>query len=187
MAAFADILKQFFYAPDEDIGELFKLPAQAGQMTVFQPEESAAEYLAFVLEQECYAVPIAQIREIVRAVPLTEIPRSPKNLLGVIKIRGEILPVYDVKVKLKLRERAPIVAGLEGEAEELPGSARILIVRDPEGDIGILVDRVLEVIRLRPSEIEPLAPGIGGGDYLLGLGHLGKDLFIVLDVHKALS
>jgi chemotaxis signal transduction protein len=76
---------------------------------------------------------------------------------------------------------------MEGEAEALPSSARILIVRDPEGDVGVLVDRVLEVIRLRPSEIEALAPGIGGGDYLLGLGHLGKDLFIVLDIHKALS
>jgi purine-binding chemotaxis protein CheW len=187
VAAFADILKQFFYAPDEDIGGLFKLPAQAGGMTLLPPEESAREYLAFVLEQEWYAVPIGEIREIVRAVPLTEIPRSPKNLLGVIKIRGEILPVYDVKVRLKLRERSPVVAGMEGEAEALPSSARILIVRDPEGDVGVLVDRVLEVIRLRPSEIEALAPGIGGGDYLLGLGHLGKDLFIVLDIHKALS
>jgi purine-binding chemotaxis protein CheW len=187
VAGFGDILKQFFYAPDEDVGELFKPSAKAEPAALLASEERPEEYLAFFLEQECYAIQIGQLREIVRVPPLTEIPRSEKNLLGVIKIRGEILPVYDVKVRLKLCERPPNIAGPECAAGSLPSSSRILIVREPEGDVGILVDRVCDVVRLKPSNIEPLAPGIGGGDYLIGLGHLGSDLFIVLDVHKALS
>ncbi len=187
MAAFPELLKDFFYAPDEDVGWLFKPSVDAAQMTVAYPEESAAEYLAFFLGRESYAIPIGQIREIVRVPPLTEIPRSPKNLLGVMKIRGEIVPVYDIKVRLKLAERPTNIAGPEGELGALPSPSRILVVRDPDGDVGILVDEVREVIRLKPSSIEPLAPGIGGGDYLLGLGHLGSDLFIMLDLHKVLS
>ena len=180
------MLKQFFYHPDEEVAGLFKPALDGGRANLAAAEEDATEYLAFLLEGECYAVPISEIREIVRVPPLTEIPRSPKNLLGVMKIRGEVLPVYDVKVKLKLtRERAGI-AGPEAHLEAIPSSSRVLIIRDPDGDVGILVDEVREVIRLKPSTIEPLAPGIGGGDYLLGLAHLGSELVILLDVHKAL-
>lgn len=187
MAAFADILKQFFYAPDEDVGDLFKPSIPTGEMTLLTSDERAGEYLAFFLEKECYAIPIGQVREIVRVPPLTEIPRSAKNLLGVMKIRGDILPVYDIKMRLKLSDRAPKIAGPDAEVDALPSTSRILILRQPEGDVGILVDRVCDVIRLKPSNIESLAPGIGGGDYLVGLGHLGTELFIVLDVYKAMS
>ena len=187
MAAFADILKQFFYAPDEDVGELFRPSIPADEMTLLTSLERPGEYLAFLLAQECYAIPIGQVREIVRVPPLTEIPRSADNLLGVIKLRGEILPVYDVKMRLKLCERPAKIAGPEVAPGSLTSASRILIVRDPEGDVGVLVDAVREVIRLKPSEIESLAPGIGGGDHLVGLGHLGTDLFILLDIHKALA
>ena len=189
MPAFADILKQFFYAPDEEVGDLLK-PSAA---TSVEPasgvgaEEPEREFLAFYLEHECYAIPIHQVREIVRVPPLTEIPRSAKNLLGVIKIRGEILPVYDVKARLRLCEQPPKIAGPEGEASSLPSSSRILIVREPEGDVGILVDRIRDVVRLKRSDIEAPEPGIGSGDYLVGLGHRGRELFIVLDIHKALA
>ncbi len=181
------MLKQFFYHPDEEVAGLFKPALDGGQATLAAAEEeSATEYLAFLLEGECYAVPISEIREIVRVPPLTEIPRSPKNLLGVMKIRGEVLPVYDVKVKLKLTKERAGIAGPEAELETIPSSSRVLIVRDSDGDVGILVDEVREVIRLKPSTIEPLAPGIGGGDYLLGLAYLGGELVIMLDIQKAL-
>ena len=133
MAAFADILKQFFYAPDEDIGELFRPSIPADEMTLLTSQERPGEYLAFFLAQECYAIPIGQVREIVRVPPLTEIPRSADNLLGVIKLRGEILPVYDVKMRLKLCERPTKIAGPEVEPGSLTSASRILIVRDPEG------------------------------------------------------
>lgn len=181
------MLKQFFYSPDEEVAWLFKPKVDSQELTLPAGEESAVEYLAFVLQSECYAVPIGEIREIVRVPPLTEIPRAPRNLLGVMKIRGEVVPVYDIKVKLKLADRAVRIAGPQAQLDALPGSSRVLVIRDSEGDMGVLVDEVREVIRLKPSEIEPLAPGIGGGDYLLGLAHLGDGLIIMLDVHKALS
>ena len=186
MSEFTEKLSDFFYSPEEDVGGLFKPEVDPAQSPVLDADQVAAEYLAFVLQGECYAIPISEIREIVRVPPLTEMPRSPKNLLGVMKIRGEVLPVYDIKVKLKLADIPVRIAGPEGQSEALPASSRVLIVRDREGDVGVVVDEVRDVIRLKPSDVEPLAPGIGGGDYLLGLAHPGQELVILLDIHKAL-
>jgi purine-binding chemotaxis protein CheW len=183
---FADILKQFFYTPDEEVGELLK-PTDPAESSGLSSEVPEGEFLAFYLGNECYAVPIHQVREIVRVPPLTEIPRSPKNLLGVMKVRGEILPVYDVKIRLQLRDAPLAIAGPDGETASLPSSSRIIIVRDTEGDVGVLVDQVRDVIRLKRSDIEAPEAGIGTGDYLVGLGHRGPELFIVLDIHKALA
>jgi purine-binding chemotaxis protein CheW len=187
VSSFAEQLNQFFYNPDEDAGELLGLVLQNRAVAVLQSEQPAQEFVAFFLENECYAIPIQAIREVIRVLELTEIPRAPKNLLGVIKRGPEVLPVYDLKVRLKLRDQAPCLCGPDRDLTSLSRLSRILIVHEPQGDLGILVDRVLGVVRLAPSTIEPLPPGIGGGDHLLGLAHSGNDLLILLDVHRVFS
>jgi purine-binding chemotaxis protein CheW len=186
VGSFADNLKQFFYDPDEQVGELLRLGQDDAGTTAEASQERAHEYLAFFLEKECYAIPIHAVREIIRLVELTEIPRAPQNLLGVIKRHAEVLPVYDLKVRLKLSDRAPRLCGPDHELGVLSSFARIIIIQEPEGDVGILADRVLGVVRFAPSAIEPLPQGIGG-DHLLGLGHSGRDLFILLDIHRVFS
>lgn len=182
------MLNRFFYDPDEEVSGSFRPVLDLDEMTLLASAESAHEYLAFQLENEIYAVPLREVREIVKIPRLTEIPRSPDNLLGVIKLRGEVLPVYDIKVRLRLCERSPKIAGEQGEAPVLAKSARILLFREDDGDVGVLVDAVREVVRLKPSSIESLAPGVGSErDCLRGLGHLGDQLFILIDVHQALS
>lgn len=188
MAAFADLLPRFFYHPDEEVSGLFKPALVVDEMTLLSVDESAHEYLAFQLEDEIYAVPLKEVREIVKVPRLTEIPRGPDNLLGVIKLRGEVLPVYDIKVRLRLCERPRKLAGENGEPAMLPSAARVLLFREDDGDVGVLVDAVREVVRLKPSNIESLAPGVGSErDCLRGLGHLGDQLFILVDVHQALA
>lgn len=189
MSSFAEQLNQFFYDPDEQGGELLALVLRDGTAAVQQSGQPPQEFVAFFLENECYAVPVQTVREVIRVVELTEIPRAPQNLLGVIKRGPEVLPVYDLKVRLKLRERVPLprLSGPDRDLTALSRLARILIVHEPQGDLGILVDRVLGVVRLDPSTIEPLPPGIGGGDHLLGLAHSGNDFFILLDVHRVFS
>ncbi len=188
MPAFADLLKDFFYDPDEDVGLSFKPRLDPDEMTLAAKEAPPQEYLSFELEREWYALPLRQVREIVKVSVLTEIPRSTENLLGVTKIRGEVLPVYDIKVRLKLADRAPRIAGPEAELAALPRSARILVIRETDGQVGVLVDSVRDVVRLRASSIEPPAAGIGDDrNCVLGLGHLGEELLILLDIHQALS
>src|SRR5712692_1014594 len=168
------MLSRFFYDPDEEVGGLFRPALDLEETTLLASEEAADEYLAFQLESESYAVPLREVREIVRIPRLTEIPRAPQDLLGVTKIRGEVVPVYDIKVRLKLCDRSPKITAEEGETRPLPKSSRILVFREDEGDVGVLVDSVREVVHLKPSDIESLAPGVGSErDCLRGLGHLG--------------
>ncbi len=185
--ALSVLLDTFFYRPDEDIGFLEELVAGTDATSSPLPEESPEEYLAFRLEGEFYAVPIHGVREIVKVPPLTEVPRAAPNLLGVVYLRGEVLPVYDIKVKLRLTDKASLVAG--PDAPEPPRSARIIVVQTADGLAGIWVDSVSEVVRLRPSMLELDVPGVVGGerDCVVGLGRRNKQLFILLDIWQALA
>jgi purine-binding chemotaxis protein CheW len=185
------LLDTFFYRPDEDVGLIQELVAGTDESVEPVAEEIPEEYLAFRLEGEHYAVPIHGVREIVKVPPLTEVPRAAANLLGVMYLRGEVLPVYDIKVRLRLADQAPLVAG--PDAPEPPRSARIIVVQTAEGLAGIWVDAVSEVVRLRPSMLELAPPGVGGGerDCVVGLGRRKhqdiQQLFILLDIWQALA
>jgi purine-binding chemotaxis protein CheW len=181
------LLDSFFYRPDEDVGSIQELVAGTDETVEPVPEEIPEEYLAFRLEGEHYAVPIHGVREIVKVPPLTEVPRAAANLLGVMYLRGEVLPVYDIKVKLRLADKAQLVAG--PDAPEPPRGARIIVVQTADGLAGIWVDSVSEVVRLRPSMLELAPPGVGGGerDCVVGLGRRKQQLFILLDIWQALT
>jgi purine-binding chemotaxis protein CheW len=92
-----------------------------------------------------------------------------------------------VKLKLRLTDKAPVVAG--PDAPPPPRLARIIVVRTEEGPAGIWVDSVSGVVRLKPSMLEPAPPGVGGGerDCVVGIGRRGSQLYILLDIQQALS
>ncbi len=188
MARFTELLDQFFYRPDEDVSGLFELSTAPEELPALLEEEPPGDFLAFALEGETYAVPIRDVREIVKVPPLTEIPRGEPALLGVMNLRGEVIPVYDVKMRLKLTSRPARVAGPPHEVTPLPRSARVVVVHLPDGPSGILVDEVSEVVKMRPSSLEPPPPGIGGErDCVVGLGRRGDKLYILVDVQQALA
>ncbi len=187
MPSLSVLLDSFFYRPDEDVGPIQELVAGTDETIEPVQEEIPAEYLAFRLEGEHYAVPIDGVREIVKVPPLTEVPRAAPNLLGVMYLRGEVLPVYDIKVKLRLADEVPLVAG--PEAPEPPRGARIIVTQMADGLAGLWVDSVSEVVRLKPSMLEMAPPGVGGGerDCVVGLGRRQQQLFILLDIPQALT
>ncbi|ABF90229.1 putative chemotaxis protein CheW [Myxococcus xanthus DK 1622] len=187
MSRFSELLDDFFYRPDEDVSGLQDFAAGSDGVLPSAPEEVPEEYLAFRLEGECYAVPIRGVREISKVPPLTEIPRAEPQLLGVMNLRGELLPVYDVKVRLRLAERAPLVAGPDAPAP--PRSARILVLRTETGPAGVWVDGVVGVVKLKPSMLEAPPPGlrVGDRDCVVGMGRRGPMLYILLDAEQALA
>lgn len=187
MARFDQLLDEFFYRPDEACEALFDPGHGQADLPVSGAEEPPREHLAFRLADETYAIPIERVREISRVPALTEIPRAPKELLGVLNVRGEVLPVYDLKLRLGLSEAPAPIAGPDADPAALPRTARVLVVHDPNGDAGILVDQVLEVVKLRPSTIEapPRAVSLSGS-VVAGLGRKGERLFILLDLAQAL-
>lgn len=176
------VLDSFFYRPDEEIGPLEKLQTESVDPAIAVETEEPQEFLAFRLESEIYAVAIEDVREIVKVPLLTEVPRGQKGLLGVMNLRGEVLPVYDVKQRLGLIEKSPVVTG----PADLPRSSRVVLVRDEQGDAGVLVDRVDEVVKLLASRFEAPPAGTCDRDSIVGLARKGEALYILLDVAQVL-
>jgi purine-binding chemotaxis protein CheW len=183
LSAFAELVERFLYRPDEQVGPFLELAPEAEAIARPTNVEIPEEFLAFELSGELYAVPIAAVREILKVTHVTEVPRAEKNLIGLINVRGEMLPLYDVKVRLHLSQRLPIVRG----ADDVTRTTRIVLMRELEGDAGVLVDRVVGVVKLSLSRLE--APPALGADRngIAGLARKDGQLFILLDVEQALS
>jgi purine-binding chemotaxis protein CheW len=138
------------------------------------------EYLAFVLAGETYAVQIAHVAEILRPPPITEVPRSPRTVLGVISVRGKLVTVVDLRRRFRLSE-APF-----------DRKTRVLLSDVGSGEqLGLLVDEVQDVWRLAPEEVEP-ANVLGGEQpaHIAGIGRPnGRDgaILILLDLRPILE
>lgn len=180
---FAELLERFFYRPDEAVGWFLEGTPESSSGTELAPDESTEEFLSFVLEGETYAVPIGGVREILKVTHVTEVPRAGENLIGLINVRGEMLPLYDVKVRLRLASGAPWVR----TAADVGRSTRIVLFKDIEGDAGILVDRVEGVVKLQRSHLEEM-PELGvDRSCIAGLGRRDGQMLILLDVERVLA
>ena len=135
------------------------------------------EALAFRLGGEEYGVDILKVQEIRGHDPVTRIANAPDFILGVVNLRGIIVPLVD------LRQRVGLATA--------PGShAGVVIVLNIAGRVvGMVVDGVSDVVRLGPADIRP-APQLGSSfdtDFLLGLGAIEERMLILLDIERLLS
>jgi purine-binding chemotaxis protein CheW len=137
----------------------------------------ATEHLAtFFLDREEYGVDVRLVQEIRRITEITQVPRAPDYIRGVINLRGRIIPVVDLKRKLSLGEVKATKAG------------RIVVVKIQERLIGMLVDGASQVLKVPVSSVEPPPSEVveRGGDYIRGVAKLEKRLLILVDLHKIL-
>lgn len=119
-----------------------------------------AEYLAFALGSEAYAIEIGSIVEILKPLPITEVPRADPDVVGVMSVRGRLVTVLDLKRRFKL-----------SRTFTMDKKSRILLVDAVEEELGLLVDEVLQVYRLSEEEIEP--PAVLGSEqapHVVGIG-----------------
>jgi purine-binding chemotaxis protein CheW len=138
------------------------------------------EVLAFLLGDEEYAIDIRRIREIIKTRPVTEVPRAPVFIPGIIAVRGQVIPIVDLRRRLRLPAPAR-AAGRE---------ARVLIVSRSGEDFGLLVDEVRQVVRMRDSDVEPPPAMLGGADteFIAGIGRpWGERLLILLELDAVLT
>jgi purine-binding chemotaxis protein CheW len=183
MPRFADLLERFLYRPDEAVGPFLELAPEAEPAARPSPEEVPEEYLAFELAGETYALPIAGVRQILKVGAVTEVPRAEPRLLGLINVRGEMLPLYDVKVGLHLATTYPTVR----TGADVPRGTRVVLVRDPGGDAGLLVDRVVGAVKLTRSLLESVPPLGRQRAAVAGLARDRGALYILLDVPQVLG
>src|SRR5262245_10207173 len=135
------------------------------------------EYLAFRLGADTCAVPIGEVREILKLPPVTEVPRAPSDVLGVVSVRGLLVTVIDLKRRLRV---APA---------DITKRGRILLVMGAENEvIGLYVDEVLQVYRLAETEVEVAGNALGKlGDYVVGIGRPEGALLILVDLGPILG
>jgi purine-binding chemotaxis protein CheW len=139
------------------------------------------QFVTLGIEQEVFGVPVESVLEILDMRPIFRIPEAPHYLLGLIDLRGRSIPVLDLRTKLGLpavpaTETTRIVV-LEAEV-----ASRTLV-------LGLVADRVFEVLALSADDIEP-PPDIGvrwRSDYIRGVGHRDGRFVIILDLTRLFS
>ncbi len=143
--------------------------------------QEVQQHLTFTIGGEEYAVSLLKVKEIIEYDTVTEVPKTPEWIRGVINLRGSVVPVIDLAVKFR---QAPTVAG----------KLTCIVITEVESEggatvMGILADAVRQVIDLKVQDIEP-PPTFGTRvkvDYLLGMARSGKKFCLILDTEKVLS
>ena len=135
------------------------------------------QFVTFRLAGETYGIPITSVQEIIRICEITRIPRSFPYVRGVVNLRGNIVPVMDLRMRL----------GLPPTVDD--AGARIIIVEAKSGVVGLIVDGVSQVKRIPNEQVEPARGWIAGrdSDLVESVAKLDEELIILLDVNKALQ
>lgn len=152
------------------------LPATADTVS-----EEQQQYLTFMLGGETFAIGILRIKEIIEYGQLTEVPRMPDFIRGVINLRGSVVSVIDLGARFGKqpasisRRTCVVIIEIEHEGEQQV--------------VGVMVDAVNEVLDIPPEQVEP-APNFGANiraDFIQGMGKVEGKFVIILNVNHVLS
>jgi purine-binding chemotaxis protein CheW len=134
-------------------------------------------FLTFSLEKESYGIDIKYVTEIIGIQSISEIPELPEYVRGIINLRGKIIPVLDVRIRFKK------------EPKEYNDRTCVIVVDIKGVSIGLIVDRVAEVITIAEEDlVEP--PQINKGfnnRYIKKIGKIGNEVKLLLDCEKILT
>lgn len=132
------------------------------------------QLVVFKLNQEEYGVEIMQVQEISPYQKPTKVPNAPTFVDGIINLRGEVIPIVNLKCRFKIAET------------EISEQTRLIVINNGSKRIGFIVDDASEVVTMEEENIEDVPPMIAGEDrrYIKGIGKIGNRILIILDLHK---
>lgn len=137
----------------------------------------AGTFLTFLVGHEEYGIEIFKVREIIGMLPITPVPGSPAEMIGVINLRGKVIPVVSIRSRFGMPA-----------ADAHPHNV-IIVVENRRGEIGLAVDRVAEVARFTEAETEP-PPAYGLAVDTTCVAAVGKSqgrIRILLDIARVLG
>lgn len=139
--------------------------------------EESSQLITFSLADEEFGIEILNIKEIIRMVPVTRVPRAPEFIEGVVNLRGQIIPIVDLRKRM----------GFPGA--ERTQQCRIIVIMIAQQLVGFVVDSVAQVLRLDKKSIEPPPPVVAriSTEYIRGVGKLDDRLIILLNFDKLIS
>lgn len=137
----------------------------------------AMKLVTFMLDKEEYALGISEVQEIDRVADITRVPNSPDHVIGVINLRGKVLPVIDLKKRLHL-----------GEAR-ITKESRIVVVESGPKVLGLMVDSVAQVLNLNADQIESTPEEVVKvhENFTRGVGKMDERMVILLDLEKVVE
>lgn len=139
--------------------------------------DAAREFLAFKLGREEYGIDILRVQEIRSYEKPTKLANAPADVMGVVNLRGVVVPIIDMRVRLQL-----------GQAS-YDHLTVVIVVNIGHRVVGLVVDGVTDVVQLAPQQMRPV-PALGDGfnpEHLIALGSLGDRMLILLDIEKYLE
>ncbi len=142
-----------------------------------EEKENSRQWLTFSLGGEEYAIDIEAVNEIIKPREVTDIPRVPGFMLGIISLRGIVVPVYDLARRLELGDI------------DINSLSRVIVCQYEEKIIGLLVDSITQVVRLQDEKIEPPPPVLSGMNRQLvsGVGRYQGRMLILLQLQNILN
>lgn len=149
----------------------------SAEQTLSETRQIGGKYLTFVLAGEEYGLEILKVHEIIGMMQVTSVPQTPVFVRGVINLRGKIIPVVDLRLKFGM------------EAAEQTDETCIIVVQANNVQVGIVVDKVSEVLDISNEDIED-TPSFGeqvNTDYILGIGKSNGSVKMLLDIDEVLS
>ena len=144
-------------------------------------ELSSQQYVTFSLGDELFGVEVTRTREILSVTPVTKVPQTPDYLLGVINLRGQVVPVIDMRLKLGL----PV-------SDQTEDTCVIVVEVQVDGEpivVGALADAVREVLEIRTDQVEP-APRLGtrlNTEFISGMGKVDDQFLILLNIDRVFN
>lgn len=140
-------------------------------------DQDVQQWLTFSLADEEYALTIDSVSEIIKPREVTDIPRVPDFISGIISLRGIIVPVFDMNQRLKLG------------GSELSSSSRIIVCQEGERLAGFLVDRINQVVNVPLANIEPPPTVLSGldRDFVEGVGRVEGKMLILLHLSNVIN
>jgi len=169
------------------IQELFDHPFQIDRIEEFdrhdiakkeqEKKDSYRQWLTFSLGAEEYAIDIESVNEIIKPRDVTDIPRVPGFVLGIISLRGIIVPIYDLARRLEFGEI------------NVDSQSRIIVCQVEDKMVGLLVDGITQVVRIKENKIEPPPAVLTGLDreFVSGVGRFQGRMLILLQLKNVLN
>ena len=157
---------------------------ELGELKEHSPAAASGKegkYLTFALAHEEYGLEILKVREIIGYMEITAVPQTPHHVKGVINLRGQVIPVVDLRAKFGM------------DTLDATEETCIIVVEISQNtrsfNTGIVVDRVQEVLDIAGGDIEepPQFGSTVNTDFILGMGKIGDSVKILLDIDRVLA
>jgi purine-binding chemotaxis protein CheW len=145
-----------------------KLRGEAGELR---------QFISFSVGDEEYGLELLRVKEVIRVREITWLPKAPSFVKGIINLRGDVIPIIDLRDKFGL------------EAKENTAMTRVIVVEVEGRLMGMVVDSASQVVRIPADQIDPPPPVLGGlsQEFITGVGKLEDKLIILLNADAILT